>query len=1037
MVSMAATPITSSTPPEQGQLARLRNRLFIVQDVIPAENGQDERATRVDLECLDDDRLGETLSVIWEREVNTDVLFADALPIPEGRWDTPQVFDAFLTAIRWSSASALDESGLLAPFHGAIEIEPYQLEPVARAVQAPRVNLLIADDVGLGKTIEAGLVLQELLARARIRNCLIVCPASLQRQWQEEMSDKFNLRFDIIDRERILKLRREYGTHVNPWRSFPRLITSTDFLKAERHLNSFLAPDEHGNPPQWDLLILDEAHNCAPSGRTRYVRDSQRTRMLRRIAPHFQHRLFLTATPHNGFTESFTALLELLDPLRFHSDDHVDSGAVATVMVRRIKEELRGTDTTTRNFPKRTVQAIPVPSDSGEDHAATLLDAYIESRVARAADRRELFPVRFALNILKKRFLSSPLAFANSLDTHLEHVTRPGAAPMETTAPDLSLTERLIRKLRDDTASDEERDRTETQAVAESTRFFGELTPDEETALDALWQWAGEHREQPDAKLRALRAWVDAHLRTAGGWNDERLILFTEYRDTHDYLRAHLVRWLGPDRVLSITGDTPLSEREEVKAAFQAPPSEHPVRVLVATDAAGEGLNFQNHCRYLIHYEIPWNPNRMEQRNGRIDRHGQTRDVEIFHFLHESRRDSQFLQTIVDKVERMRHDLGAVAGVLEQRVEEYMLGRHAVDLDAVRPRRALADDIGRERLDLARIRKLREQLDDTRRRLDLEPDTLRHVLDAALKLEGHPGLQPAGGVLEDDGAVLRTPPAAWGDAAARSLKDARGRLLTLVFDPEIARGRRHVTLVHLDHPLMRRALATFRRHMFSLGVDAADRLARTSYLVLPDRDLPRPILLVPLRLLGTGPAGRKLHEAVETLAWEIGPSGLVPLERFEPSWPEEAQRHPAIPAALGSHLTGLLRRAEHTEILPRLHRLADARRTEVERRLEERIARETAEVRDLASTRVKEIRSRLKQLSRYDTEQRALYDELDRGQIRDDIRRLKRRLDDILAQREEAPAKIKARYRLRNLRAFPLGVRFLLPESVVRQGRLP
>jgi len=266
---MAMNPHTTAAPPEQGQLVRLRNRLYLVQDVLPWDGEQGQIASRVDLECLDDDRLGETLGVIWEHEVNSEVLLSDALPIPDGHWDEPAVFDAFLTAVRWSSASLLGDSGLRSPFHGAIEIEPYQLEPVARAVRAPRVNLLIADDVGLGKTIEAGLVLQELLARARIRNCLVVCPASLQRQWQSEMSAKFNLRFDIIDRQAILRLRREYGTHVNPWGSFPRLITSMDFLKSERHISRFLAPDEHGNPPRWDLLILDEAHNCAPSGRTR------------------------------------------------------------------------------------------------------------------------------------------------------------------------------------------------------------------------------------------------------------------------------------------------------------------------------------------------------------------------------------------------------------------------------------------------------------------------------------------------------------------------------------------------------------------------------------------------------------------------------------------------------------------------------------------------------------------------------------------------------------------------------------------------
>ena len=175
----------------------------------------------------------------------------------------------------------------------------------------PRVNLLIADDVGLGKTIEAGLVLQEMLSRQRIRRVMIVCPASLQRQWQEEMVAKFQLPFEIIDRDAIQRLRREYGSHVNPWNTFPRLITSMDFLKQEQVLalfrNSLQNADGRSPLRDWDMLIVDEAHNVAPSGRKTYIRDSDRTRLMRAIVDHFEHRLFLTATPHNGYTESFTA----------------------------------------------------------------------------------------------------------------------------------------------------------------------------------------------------------------------------------------------------------------------------------------------------------------------------------------------------------------------------------------------------------------------------------------------------------------------------------------------------------------------------------------------------------------------------------------------------------------------------------------------------------------------------------------------------------------------------------------------------------
>jgi SNF2-related domain len=474
----AACLLAPPPAPEPGQLVRVRTRLWVVQDALPHETDGGEVVTRLDLECLDDDRLGEGLSVLWEREVNQQILEADAIPTPSGKWDSPRVYAAFLKAIRWSSTSVLRGASLLSPFRGAIELETYQLEAASRAVVMPRVNLLIADDVGLGKTIEAGLVLQELLARGRVRNCLIVCPASLQLQWRDEMAEKFNLEFRLIDRDQVLLLRREYGSHVNPWRSFPRLITSMDYLKRDAVMAQFESTLDGGKDllTSWDLLIVDEVHNCAPAGRHRYVRDSDRTRMLRRIAPQFQHRLFLTATPHNGYTESFTALLEELDPLRFQRGPEVDPARVQAVMIRRLKEELAEAEEAHRPFAKRQVRALEVPEHPGEERAYTLLDRYVTHRAQRARGALEYQPVHFALTLLRKRFLSSPLAFSRSLETHLEHVTRPGAAPLPAEALDGRFVSQLILRTQEDMDDDERKDAFEQQALEESSRFFGALT---------------------------------------------------------------------------------------------------------------------------------------------------------------------------------------------------------------------------------------------------------------------------------------------------------------------------------------------------------------------------------------------------------------------------------------------------------------------------------------------------------------------------------------------------------------------------------
>jgi SNF2 family DNA or RNA helicase len=292
------------------------------------------------------------------------------------------MLDAFLNAVRWGAVSQADDKMLQSPFRSGIEIDDYQLDPVVRALSMPRVNLLIADDVGLGKTIEAGLVVQELLVRHRIRTVLVVCPSSLQVQWKEEMRDKFGLEFRIIDSEAISELRKKRGIHVNPWNHFPRLITSIDYLKRERPLRLFRDTLPGGNevtyPRKYDLLIVDEAHNVAPSGRNNYSIDSQRTVAVRTLARHFEHKLFLTATPHNGYRESFAALLELLDNQRFARAVLPDRNQLEAVMVRRLKSELKLKWDGSRRFAERMVNHIEVPYSVAETDAHKTLQAYTD-----------------------------------------------------------------------------------------------------------------------------------------------------------------------------------------------------------------------------------------------------------------------------------------------------------------------------------------------------------------------------------------------------------------------------------------------------------------------------------------------------------------------------------------------------------------------------------------------------------------------------------------------------------------------------------
>ena len=422
--------IDTRNPPEQGQLVQVRSRPWVVNDVKPSSLPPPAMKLPVarpqhllTLSSVEDDGLGEEVQIVWEIEPGAKVVEKVALPEPSG-FDAPEKLDAFLDAVRWGAASTADVKNIQSPFRSGIEIEDYQLDPVVRAIQMPRVNLLIADDVGLGKTIEAGMVGLELIIRHRARKILVVCPSALQIQWRDQMRDKFGLDFRIVDSSLMRDLRRRRGIHVNPWSHFPRLITSIDFLKRERPLRLFRetlpAPGDPIYPRKYDLLIVDEAHNCAPSGGGNYAVDSLRTQALRELAPHFEHKLFLTATPHNGYRESFSALLELLDNQRFSRGTEPDRKQLDAVMVRRLRviPTLLSTIWESAAFHPASWSRLkfPIPTKRREIHAA--LRKYTKLRSARAEDNAERFATEFVLKTLKKRLFSCPAAFLTTLEQH-------------------------------------------------------------------------------------------------------------------------------------------------------------------------------------------------------------------------------------------------------------------------------------------------------------------------------------------------------------------------------------------------------------------------------------------------------------------------------------------------------------------------------------------------------------------------------------------------------------------------------------------
>ncbi|GAA0913371.1 helicase SNF2 family protein [Virgisporangium aurantiacum] len=832
------------------------------------------------LQSVEDGRYGETLDVVWEIEPGRRILPVGSLPtLAADQFDPPQRLAAFLDAVRWSAVTSADTTLLQAPFRSGVAIEDYQLEPVARAVEAPAVNLLLADDVGLGKTIEAGLVAQELLLRHRVRRVMIVCPAGLTVKWRDEMAEKFGLDFVIVDSSRCVTLRRTHGSAANPFRTYPLTILSLPWLRgprAQRLLDEVLPSDGPSETPTFDLLILDEAHHVAPAApKQEYAVDSQQTKLMRRLAPHFGHRLFLSATPHNGYQSSYTALLELIDPLRFARGVPPDEPALQDTVVRRLKRDIVNADGTRRFVERRTQElAVEYPEDERNVHA--MLNEFTALRRKRLKAQRGQRAADLVTLLLKKRLFSSPAAFAHTVAVYTETLrTKVGSA---TTVPARFDEDEWYDDFIEEvgTLDDEELAETEDSALSISGRLTPEPVEDELALLRQMDNWARAHEGRPDAKAEKLVQFLVAVCRPDGKlWTNERVAIFTEYRDTQIWLEQLLrSRGLGEERLALLYGGMDGDERELLRLAFQADPVEHPVRILLATDAASEGIDLQNHCHRLVNYEIPFNPNKLEQRIGRIDRYGQRNPPEIFHFVgvgwekasNSFEADLEFLSRVARKVADMEADLGRVNAVLAEAVQQRMLGRLDSSFD-VFGARSKATKRRSERGGVAAKRNVREQvdrlhqtIDSTVRSLDITPANVQRVVSTALDLARQQPLRP---YLDDkhlSEGLYEVPPltGAWGRTVDGLIDKLTGEQRPITFDSEAVKGRDDVVLAHLNHPLVAMSTRLLRAAVWS----SEPGLHRVAAVVSDHASLRGPMIAAFARYVLVGADGIRLHEEV-------------------------------------------------------------------------------------------------------------------------------------------------------------------------------
>ena len=343
-------PRTPTRNPEVGELVRVRSRRWLVEEVVPPSNGAASSLVR--LACADDDAQGQALDVYWDYELDRAILQEEGWKdLAAKGFDPPRHFAAFLHTLQWNCITATDPALFQAPFRAGIKIDAYQMEPLRKALRLPRVNLFIADDTGLGKTIEAGLIARELLLRKKVKSIVVATPPSVLEQWKAELEERFGLIFEILDRAYLARMRRERGFGVNPWRTHSRFLVSHNLLVEAAYadpLREWLGPLLPGS-----LLILDEAHHAAPATGARYGIETKLTRAIRDLSGRFEHRLFLSATPHNGHSNSFSTLLELLDPYRFTRGVKVRGRkALEDVMVRRLKEDIREVQ---GGFPRRCI----------------------------------------------------------------------------------------------------------------------------------------------------------------------------------------------------------------------------------------------------------------------------------------------------------------------------------------------------------------------------------------------------------------------------------------------------------------------------------------------------------------------------------------------------------------------------------------------------------------------------------------------------------------------------------------------------------
>jgi superfamily II DNA or RNA helicase len=531
---------------------------------------------------------------------------------------------------------AHEQGQLLSISNSLVRLEPYQLACVNWVMQKLRQRALIADDVGLGKTIEAGLILKELTARNRADRVLFVVPAHLQKKWIRDMDRFFDISLIPGDRQWVEGERRRLGEETNIWdQEQQQMITSMAFLRQDEFQDEL-------EDAFWDVVIVDETHKAAKRGDS----PSKTSKMVERVAENSDSLLLLSATPHDGKGEAFRSLVEYIDPFLVAEDQELSKDVVDRVMMRRGKQTIYD-DNGERIFPNRDVRTVQVERTHEERQLYQAVTEYVKHIYNRSEKLNEP-AVGFAMALMQKRLVSSVGAIKATLSRRLADLVDQQSA-------ETSLSEEASAYLEGEDLDEEDKEQAEQELAALTvTESDAQLEEEIETLRDLVSLAEGI---PVDSKAQKVRRYIQQLLEEQP---NEKILLFTEYRDSLDYLLDLVKDEPWADEILVIHGGVDKEDRARIEDEFNYGQS----RLLFATDAASEGIDLQESCHIQLNLELPWVPSTLEQRIGRLHRYGQDKEVKVWNFTFEGTREGEIFDMLQNKVDNIRGKLGNTADVL-------------------------------------------------------------------------------------------------------------------------------------------------------------------------------------------------------------------------------------------------------------------------------------------------------------------------------------------------------------------------------------